>query len=37
MDKNKKNFKIAKSTFDKLKIDPSSAAFAEEYLIKNYW
>ena len=30
----KKNFKIARSTFDKRKIDPSSAAFAEEILKK---
>ena len=30
----KKNFKIARSTFDKQKIDPSSAAFAEEILKK---
>ena len=34
MDEDKKNFKIAKSTFDKLKTDPSSAAFAEEILDK---
>ena len=34
MDEDKKNPKIAKSTFDKLKIDPSSAAFAEEILDK---
>ena len=34
MDEDKKNLKIAKSTFDKLKIDPSSAAFAEEILDK---
>ena len=34
MDKDKKNVKIEKSTFDKLKIDPSSAAFAEEILDK---
>ena len=32
---NKKNFKIARSTFDKLKIDPSSAGFSEEILDKN--
>ena len=30
----KNNFKIARSTFDKRKIDPSSAAFAEEILKK---
>ena len=30
----KKNFKIGKSTFDKLKTDPLSAAFAEEILDK---
>ena len=30
----KKNFKIARSTFDKLKIDPLSAASAEEILNK---
>ena len=34
MDEDKKNLKIAKSTFDKLKIDPSSATFAEEILDK---
>ena len=34
MDKDKKNVKIEKSTFDKLKTDPSSAAFAEEILDK---
>ena len=34
MDEDKKKFKIAKSTFDKLKTDPSSAAFAEEILDK---
>ena len=31
-DKYKKNLKVARSTFDKLKTDPSSAAFAEEIL-----
>ena len=30
----KKNFKIARSTFDKLKIGPSNAGFAEEILDK---
>ena len=30
----KKNFKIGKSTFDKLQTDPLSAAFAEEILDK---
>ena len=34
MDEDKKNLKIARSNFDKLKIDPSSAAFAEEILDK---
>ena len=33
-DNKKKKFKIARSSFDKLKIDPSSAAFAEEILNK---
>ena len=33
-DEYKKNLKIARSTFDKLKTDPSSAAFAEEILDK---
>ena len=31
---NKKIFKIAKSTFNKLKTDPSSAPFAEEIIDK---
>ena len=30
----KKDFKSAKKTFEKLKLDPSSAAFAEEILDK---
>ena len=34
MDEDKKNLKIARSNFDKLKIDPSSAAFPEEILDK---
>ena len=34
MEDDKKNVKIARSTFDKLKTDPSSAAFAEEILDK---
>ena len=34
MDEDKKNLKIARSNFDKLKIDPSSAVFAEEILDK---
>ena len=33
-DRQQKNFKIAKSTFNKLKTDPSSAAFAEEIIDK---
>ena len=33
-DDKKKNFKIAKSTFNKLKTDGSSAAFAEEIIDK---
>ena len=35
MEDDKKIFKIARSTFDKLKTNPSSAAFAEEILDKN--
>ena len=31
----KKNFKAARNAFDKLKLDPSSVAFAEEILDKN--
>ena len=34
MKDNKKNFKIASSTFDKLKTDPLSVPFAEEILDK---
>ena len=34
MEDHKKNFKIVRSTFDKLKTDPSSAAFAEEIFDK---
>ena len=34
IDMEKKDFKAAKSAFDKLKLDPSSAAFAEEILDK---
>ena len=34
MKDDKKNFKIARSTFDKLKTDPSSVAFAEVILDK---
>ena len=32
MEDDKKNFKFARFAFDKLKTDPSSAAFAEEIL-----
>ena len=32
MTDDKKNFKFARSVFDKLKIDPSSVAFVEEIL-----
>ena len=34
MEDDKKNFKFARSAFDKLKTDPSSVAFAEEILDK---
>ena len=34
MKDDKKNFKIARSAFDKLKTDPLSVAFAEEILDK---
>ena len=34
MTDDKKNFKFARSAFDKLKTDPSSVAFAEEILDK---
>ena len=36
MKDDKKNFKIARSAFDKLKVGPLSVAFAEEILDKNY-
>ena len=34
MEDDKKNFKIARAIFNKLKTDPSSVAFAEELLDK---